>query len=287
MQASMQLAMDRYNAGLAGRVENGLDTGLYSLRKFIRGFQKKHLILIAGRPSSGKSSMATSILINQAIILKSEGSGKAALFTFETPRDDSIDRCVQSLGGVSLRDIHQFNEEEQRALVVATGRMNELPILIEDDRLNIDQLRSRIRDMVLKEDVRVVFVDYAEKVVSTLHPATPGRDKLKQISDVLKETAKEFSIPIVLLCQMNREVEKLNRKPILADLAESGALEKEADEVIMLAKPKADLMEKDTVEIAAWVEKNRNGPTGKCMLMFRKYCTRYEDIPQEIPEEAP
>lgn len=284
MKEHVQEAMARAEFLMKGGKPPGVTNPFRSMRKYIGTFRDGDYILVAGRPSSGKTSMALSLAAEMAMEFGEGADKKVMIVSLESPEAQVTDRLIQILAEVDLSGVAMFNDRENKAFATAMVRLSRLPIIIEHEQgMRIDRLCSTIERAVKESGVRVAFIDYVERIESTLRESAPYREKITQIAVAASKLSKRLNIPIFMLTQLSRECEKENRRPRLSDLGESGALEKEADVVIMIWKPKADVFERDAVEMNLAVEKNRDGATGPFMMEFYKYCTKYLDKPFEPP----
>ncbi len=266
---------------LAKRGElTGVSSGLKDLDNLLWGFQQQEMIVLAARPSVGKTALALNFL--EAAALPERGEGVPALmFSLEMGASQLALRLLCSRARVNLkllRDglISSHGEESQR-LNAAASDFSRAPIFIDDSSaLSIMQLRAKARRIHSRTPLGFIIVDYLQ-LLSPTDPRVPREQQVAEASRGLKQLAKELDVPVLVLSQLNRSSEKESRSPRLADLRESGSIEQDADVVLMLARPK-DADEKfqvaaDTADLI--VAKQRNGPVGEVKLTFQRDITRF------------
>lgn len=272
---------------------SGIATGFDDLDKMTDGLHGGEMIVIAARPSIGKTSLAMNIVENVALELKLP----TGVFSLEMSAESLALRMMCSLARVNLRNIRDgfMSEGDFPKLTYAHGRLHKAPIHIDDTAgLSILQLRARARRMHQQHGIRLFVIDYLQLLHSTTRKAQENRQQeIADISSGIKALAKELNVPVIVLAQLNREIEKdKNRKPRLSDLRESGSIEQDADLVGMLYK--ADTNDEEAVEPAGdgipvnlLVAKQRNGPTGDVNLTFLKPYTRFESAAKISDEDVP
>ena len=271
---------------------SGLATGFVDLDKMTDGLHGGEMIIIAARPSLGKTSLAMNIAEHVAV----EQKRPVGVFSMEMSSESLTVRMMCSMARVNLRAIRdgQMSEVDFPKLTSAAGRLQAAPLHIDDmAALSILELRARARRMHQQHKIELFIVDYLQLA----NAASRGRDANRQqeiadISGGLKALAKELNVPVIVLSQLNRELEKdKKRKPRLADIRESGAIEQDADVVGMLYKPNGkddeDEPEQDGVPVNLLIAKQRNGPTGDVHLTFLKPYTRFETAAKFNSEDVP
>lgn len=270
----------------------GLPTGLPDLDRILTGLKPGDMIVIAARPSIGKTSLGTQIAEHIAMVEKQP----VGIFSLEMTQESLALRSLCAQARVNFRNIQDgfLADRDFPRLTVASGRLSQAPIHI-DDRggISIMQLRARARRMVQQFGVKLFVIDYLQ----LLHADTSrGRriehrqQEITEISGGIKALAKELGIPVIVLSQLNRDMEKnKGRKPVLADLRESGSIEQDADVVILLYKPDAEdeNANADNVATNAIVAKQRNGPTGEVKMTFFKPYTRFECVAKIDNRDVP
>ena len=263
----------------------GVSSGFKDLDQFTFGFQKQEMIVLAARPSMGKTSLALNMA--EAAAMPKRGTPVTTLvFSLEMSAPQLALRMLCARARVNmklLRDgLLSKNGEEQKNLVQAADEFSKSPIFIDDSsHLTIMELRAKSRRLHARQPLGFIIVDYLQ-LLSPTDPKTPREQQVAEISRGLKALAKELDVPVLVLSQLNRSAEKENRTPKLSDLRESGSIEQDADVVLMLARPK-DADEKfqvaaDSAELI--VAKQRNGPVGELKLTFLRDITRFENFTQ-------
>src|SRR5437667_2594474 len=258
----------------------GVGTGLLDLDKMTSGFHEGEMIVIAARPSMGKTSLAMNIAEHVAIDLKLP----VGVFSLEMTAESLVLRMLCSRSRVNLRNIRDgfLAERDFPKLTGSAGKLANAPLFIDDTSgLSILQLRAKARRMAQQYGIKVFVIDYLQLLHSTARRAENRQQEIADISSGVKALAKELKVPIIVLSQLNRELEKdRNRKPRLPDLRESGSIEQDADLVCLLYKPSAEddeaggAEEPDGVPVNLLIAKQRNGPTGDVTLTFLKPYTR-------------
>ena len=288
-----------------GQVENyfsrqgklgGISTGFPDMDKMTDGMHGGEMIVIAARPSMGKTSLAMNIAEHVAMNEKLP----VGVFSLEMTSESLVLRTLCSNARVNLRKIRDgfMSEADFPKLTSSAGRLANAPLFIDDTPgLSILQLRARARRMAQQHGIKLFLVDYLQLLHSTSKRAQDNRQQeISEISSGIKALAKELSVPVIVLSQLNRELEKdKSRKPRLSDLRESGAIEQDADLVGLLYKPSAgededapqQPEEMDGVPVNLLIAKQRNGPTGDVCLTFLKSYTRFESAAKVSDEDAP
>jgi len=263
----------------------GVSSGFKDLDALLWGFQKQEMIILAARPSMGKTSLALNFA--EAAALPKRGDPSAVLiFSLEMSASQLALRMLCSRARVNmklLRDgLLSKNGDEQARLLQVADEFSKAPIFIDDSSaISIMQLRAKARRIHARHPLGFIMVDYLQ-LLSPTDAKVPREQQVAEASRGLKSLAKELNVPVLVLSQLNRSSEKENRTPKLADLRESGSIEQDADVVLMLARPK-DADEKfqvaaDSAELI--VAKQRNGPVGDLKLTFLRDITRFENFTQ-------
>jgi len=270
----------------------GLETGFVDLDTRTSGFQRNDFIVVASRPSMGKTSFALNVAQHAAI----ERGIPVAVFSLEMSKEQVAQRMLCSEARVDAHRVRtgRLRDPDWPRLTAAAGRLSEAPIFIDDSAtLTIWELKSKARRLKNEVDLGVVMVDYMQLVSG---PNSENRQQeISAISRSLKALAKELEIPVVAMSQLSRAVEARGgeRRPVLSDLRESGAIEQDADVVIMIYRPVVYGLAKEGQEDAAEIiiAKQRNGPTGTDRMTFQREYTRFENLAavQEVAavEESP
>lgn len=254
----------------------GLATGFHELDDLISGLQGSQLYIMAGRPSMGKSSLAMRVIESVGV----EQKRPVLFFSVEMSNAQIAQQMLCSHCRVPSQKLRsgKLSEEEYQKLVIGAGALNEANIFIDDSPDLTDlELRARARRYKAQHKIELVVVDYLQKMHSK--GAENRQQEIARISSSLKSLAKELDIPVVAAAQLNRGTEgREDKKPMLSDLRESGAIEQDADVVMLLYREEyynPDTERKNIAEIN--VAKNRTGPTDKLELIFLKDITRFEN----------
>ena len=267
---------------------SGIATGFIDLDKMTSGLHPGEMVVIAARPSLGKTSLAMNVAEHAAIDQKLP----VGVFSLEMTAESLVLRMLCSRARVNLRNIRDgfLAEQDFVKLTTAAGTLSRAPLFIDDTSgLSILQLRAKARRLQQQHGIKLFVVDYLQLLHSTARRAENRQQEIADISNGIKALAKELKVPIIVLSQLNRDFEKdKSRKPNLSDLRESGAIEQDADLVGLLyrADPEDptkrresedDALSQDTVPINLLVAKQRNGPTGDVHLTFLRSITRFEN----------
>ncbi len=263
---------------------SGVPSGFRDLDKLTGGFQPGDLVILAGRPGMGKTAFCLNIACNAA--MKGHPVG---FFSLEMSAEQLVTRLISSIGGFDNHAIRtgRLKPTDWPRLTDALGKLTRLPVYIDDSSgITVLELRSKARRMVQNHKVELIIVDYLQLMNS--HGRMENRQQeISQISRALKALAKDLSITVVALSQLSRAVESRggDRRPMLSDLRESGAIEQDADLVAFIYRQ--EYYEPDTPEYANLAElivgKQRNGPLGTVNLHFDKHFTRFSNLSREKP----
>ena len=269
-------------------------SGFSKLDEFLGGLQRSDLIIVAGRPSMGKTSLALSLAINAAV----EQGACVALFSLEMARGPLVLRMLASKSGVDSRRRLRLglqNETDEKRLMEAIGILSEAPIYIDDSpQLRVAEMRGRAHRLSFERSIDLIIVDYLQLMQGE------GRDEVEKITNIsrsLKAIAREFDVPVIAVSQMSRAVEsRTSRKPLLSDLRGSGSIEQDADLVLFIYRDdyyfsreewESQHPDKEYPQGIAniMIAKHRNGPTGEIDLRFLPKIAKFEDI--TITSEEP
>ncbi len=270
----------------------GLSTGLIDLDKMTNGFRPGNMIIIAARPSVGKSSLAMNIAEAVAVDQKLP----VGLFSLEMTEDELIERALLSRARVNIRNVREgfISERDYPKITLSATRFSVAPIYIDDSSgLSIMELRARARRMAQMYGIKIFIIDYIQLLHSTARKAQTRQQEIGDISRGCKSLAKDLNVPVVVLAQLNRDIEKdKNRKPRLSDLREAGDLEQDADIVGMLYKPKTgddddSGWEREAVPVNLLIAKQRSGPTGDIPLVFLPAYTRFQSAARISADDIP
>jgi len=272
----------------------GISTGFVEFDRMTSGLHPSEMVVIAARPSMGKTALAMNIAEYVAISEKLP----VGVFSLEMSSQQLVQRMLCSRARVNLQRVRDgfLGERDFPSLTAAASKLAEAKIFIDDSAsLSILELRAKARRLKAQQDVQLLIIDYLQLLRSTSRRAQDNRQlEISEISAGLKALAKELKIPVIVVAQLNRQPEQRSGgKPRLSDLRESGSIEQDADLVGLLVRP--ELYEEDEearVEKAGEAEliiaKQRNGPVGEIPLTFLKEYTRFETRARNVsePEEA-
>ena len=263
----------------------GLATGFKDLDRLTSGLQKSDLILVAARPSMGKTAFTLNISSNVAIREKKA----VAFFSLEMSKEQLVQRmlCAEaSIDSQKLR-IGELEDDDWTKLINAADRLSGAPIFIDDTAgISVLEMRSKARRLKVEHDLSLIIIDYLQLMQGSGGKGGENRQQeISEISRSLKGLARELGVPVVALSQLSRSVESRQvKKPMLSDLRESGSLEQDADIVAFLYREdyyNPDTENKNITEII--VAKHRNGPVDSVQLFFHKQFTRFADLTR-MPE---
>jgi replicative DNA helicase len=265
----------------------GVETGIYKLDDLTGGFQRGDLIIVAARPSMGKTALVTGIALHAAI----EKRVAVGMYSLEMSQEQIVQRMLCHEGLVDLSRLRrgQLSDQDYTRLAYAAGILNLAPIWIDDSGLlNELELRAKARRLKASNpDLGLIVVDYIQLMQSS-KSVEKRYQEVSEISRGLKALAKELDLPIIALSQLSRATEqRTDKRPQLSDLRESGALEQDADVVLFLHRPERyvtemEAREKDMLGKAELIiGKQRNGPTGSIDLFFRKESTKFENMTEQ------
>lgn len=262
----------------------GIPTGFTEFDKLTAGLQPSDLIVIAGRPSMGKTALALNIGYNAA-----EETGKAvAIFSLEMSKMQLGIRLLGFDAGIDATRLRTgfLRDADWERLTHSANRLAELPIFIDDSSsVSVLEMKAKCRRLKRKHDLALVIVDYLQ-LIQGRRSAESRQLEISEISRALKAMAKDLNVPVVALSQLNRKVEdRPDKKPRLADLRESGAIEQDADVIVFIYRDEVyhpgNEDNRNMAEII--VAKQRNGPTGYFKLTFQKEITRFRNYVEEGP----
>jgi len=253
----------------------GIPSGFYDLDDMLFGFQKSDLLILAARPAMGKTSLALNFLLEAG-----NRGHKAAFFSLEMPKEQLAMRLLAVQSGVDLFKIMRGRllEEEFSEVVKRAGEMRDLKLYIDDTpALTVNSLMSRARRLASEYGLDLIMIDYLQLMRGST-PTNSREQEISEISRSLKGLAKELQVPVIALSQLNRALEaRKDRRPMLSDLRESGAIEQDADIVLFIYRD--EIYNKDTTKEPGVAEiivaKHRNGGTGTVKLGFEGDKTRF------------
>ncbi len=279
----------------------GVPTGLKAIDEKLGGLHKSDLVIIAGRPSMGKTALATNIAFNAAKKMQDDGKKSSVVFfSLEMSSEQLSTRILAEQSRIKSNDIRRgkISEDQFDTFIETSKNIAELPLFIDETpAISIAALSNRARRIKRTFDIDLIVVDYIQ-LMTAANSRKDGRvQEISEITQGLKALAKELSVPVLALSQLSRAVEQRdNNKPQLADLRESGSIEQDADVVMFVYREAYYLERKEprpaTVEYAEWqakmsevsnlaeiiVGKQRHGPTGNVFLEFEAMFTKFKDI---------
>jgi replicative DNA helicase len=265
----------------------GVPTGYSEIDKMTAGLQPSDLIIVAARPSMGKTSFAMNIAQHAALVEKTG----VAVFSLEMSKEQLVMRLLSSVGRIDSQRIRtgKLRSDDWLKLTRAVGMLSEAPVFIDDTpAISVLEMRAKIRRLASQHDIGLIVVDYLQ-----LMRGRSTENRTQEISDIsrsLKALAKEHHVPVIALSQLNRGLEsRTDKRPMMADLRESGAIEQDADVICFIYRDEVynkaeDNPEKGVAEII--IGKQRNGPTGITRLTFIKEFTMFENLSSYEAQEG-
>lgn len=279
----------------------GVKSGYAHLDRYTNGFKPGDMVVLAARPSVGKTSFAMNIVENVvlgAVAKRVESPPNVLVFSLEMSAMSLALRLICGRARVNQNDLHggyARSNQHKAALDHAADEFKDAPIWVDDTGgLSIHQLRAKARRVHAKTPLSLIVIDYLQLISGDARVAS-RENAVAEMSKGIKAMAKELNVPVIVLSQLNRESDKDNRKPRLSDLRESGSIEQDADIVLLLSRTArgGDVREGDDEEekndgehenyetILLQLAKQRNGPTGDVNLAFRRKFTRFETMEHE------
>ncbi len=268
-----------------GRRITGLATGYQQLDNLTSGLQPSELIVLAARPSMGKTSLALNIAENVAL----RQGEPAAIFSLEMSKESLLLRLLASQARI---DAHKFrtghlSREDWRRMTESLTRLADAPLWIDDaGSTTVSEMGAKARRLKRDKGISLLIVDYLQ-LITARGRFTNRNEEVSSISRGLKALAKELKIPVVVLSQLTRAPEREDRRPQLADLRESGAIEQDADVVMFIHRPhlfKPDMPDEERAKAELIIAKQRNGPTDRVHFVFLGSFTRFEEAAPEAWE---
>ena len=260
----------------------GSSTGFKDLDNKLQGLQKGDLVVVAGRPSMGKTSFAMNIAEN--VLLDDDSNGAVLIFSLEMPGESLTTRLLSGMTKLNQQNVRSgmLKDDELRILLQQSEKLKNMPLWIDDSSiLSPMELRAKARRLARteKDGLSLIVVDYLQLMQLPL--SIENRvNQISEISRSLKSLAKELNVPVIALSQLNRAVaQRPNKRPIMADLRDSGAIEQDADVILFIYRDEVyneDSEQGNKAEII--IGKQRNGPIGTVNLTFLKEFTRFENF---------
>jgi replicative DNA helicase len=278
----------------AGARREGVGSGFTDLDRVLGGLQPSDLLILAARPSVGKSAMALNLARSVVDQRRADGRRRvAALFSVEMARDQVVERLLSSESSIGTRRIREGNwtDREEALIMRAVGELADLDLYIDDTpQLSVIEMRSKARRLFLDRGIDLIIVDYLQMMVGSGNGFGGNRvQEISEISRSLKALARDLNVPVLALSQLSRAVEsRPTHEPQLSDLRDSGAIEQDADVVAFLYRPEMVFTEEEwerthegqyprgLAEVI--VAKHRNGPLARFSLVFREETTTFMDL---------
>ena len=256
----------------------GLTTGFIDIDDKLSGLQKSDLVLLAARPSMGKTALGLNIALNSSL----EANANVAVFSLEMSKEQLVQRMLSSISHVDLQNIisGKLDEDEWVKIIEAMGPLSETNIYIDDTAgISLMEMKAKCRKLKIESGLDLVVIDYLQLMQSD----TPHESRQQEISSIsrgLKALAKEMDCPVLALSQLSRAPElRSDHRPILSDLRESGAIEQDADVVMFLYRDEYYNEDSDKKNIGeVIVAKHRNGPTGTVDLVWMGQYTKFVNL---------
>ncbi|MBR2775116.1 MAG: replicative DNA helicase [Selenomonadaceae bacterium] len=276
----LQRSFERIHYMHAHRGETlGVESGLTDLDRILNGFQKSDLILLAARPSMGKTALALNIAMNAS---KEKVENVVAMFSLEMSKVQLGNRLLSTASGVNSQQLNtgNFGDDDMNKLISGLEQLSKCKLYIDDTAsIGLMELRSKARRIKYERGLDMIIIDYLQLMQGG--KAENRQQEISEISRTLKAMARELDVPIIALSQLSRSVElRAEKKPQLSDLRESGSLEQDADIVMFLYRDeyynREDAENKNIAELI--IAKNRNGPTTSLHLYFNKETMKFDDL---------
>jgi replicative DNA helicase len=283
-----KVAVEVYDRMQTSTGTRGVPTGYFELDELLSGLQDGDLVIVAARPSIGKTALA----LNIAEHITGESALPCAVFSMEMGKDQLAQRMICSRGRI---DFHRYRKgmlslEEHQQVANVVAEMQKMPLWVDDATgLTLMRLSAKAQKMKARHDIKAVIVDYLQLMEQK--GAESRQQAVSEISRGLKSLARDLKVPVIALSQLNRSTEgREGHRPRLSDLRESGAIEQDADVVLLLHREdyyhqgEADFQPDNIAEVI--VAKQRNGPTGVVKLAFLPAFTRFENLSQQADPYA-
>ncbi|MEK5238077.1 replicative DNA helicase [Paenibacillus sp. FSL L8-0470] len=274
-------AEQRYNVRDINRGITGIESGFADLDKMTAGFQKNDLIIVAARPSVGKTAFALNIAQNVGVRAKEN----VAIFSLEMSAAQLVQRmiCAEAQIDASRMRTGRFEEDDWERMALAVSALSEADLHIDDTPgITVNDIRAKCRRLKKEKGLDLIVIDYLQLIQGRGQRGTNRQEEVSQISRTLKQIARELEVPVIALSQLSRGVEqRQDKRPMMSDLRESGAIEQDADIVAFLYRD--DYYDKGTEKkniIEVIIAKQRNGPVGTVELVFMKNFNKFVNYEQ-------
>jgi len=269
---------------IENRGQRGLESGFHELDDMLNGLQKGEMVIVAARPSMGKTAFALNVIEHVA----ADQRLPAAIFSLEMSKQQLAQRMLCSRGQIDAHKLRKgmLNSQEYTKLATIVGELAKAPIWVDDSPgLTPLELRAKARRLKLQHDIKCLMIDYMQLMDN---PGPENRQQqISEISRAVKSVARELNIPVICLSQLNRQTEgREGHRPRMSDLRESGSIEQDADVIMLLHREdyykmsEPDFVPDNIAEII--IAKQRNGPTGTIKLTFLTKTTRFENLSTSI-----
>ena len=271
----------------AGSDITGVRSLYNDLDRMTAGFQKGDLIIVAARPSMGKTALALNLAMNSASVTP----GSVAIFSLEMPAEQVATRLLAAKSKVDIQKLRtgRLNDDEWSRLNEASQQLKKQNFYIDDTPgIKVSEMHAKARKLAQDGNLYMIVVDYIQ-LISANGTSDSRQQEVSEISRKLKQMARELNVPVIALSQLSRNVEsRQDKRPMLSDLRESGALEQDADLVMFLYRDayynREDNANNEREDVELLLSKHRNGPTGKVVLAFEKEINAFYGIKNSIEE---
>ncbi|MCB1194818.1 replicative DNA helicase [bacterium] len=258
----------------------GTPTGYYKLDEYTSGLQNSDLIIIAARPSMGKTAFALNIAEHVALHDKKA----VAVFSLEMAKEQLIQRMLCSLSRIDFSKVRRgfLAKNEWPSLLDAASKLSEAKVFIDDTpAISAMEIRAKARRLKSTQDIGLIVIDYLQMLGGGGKRYDSRQQEISDFSRALKSLARELNIPVIVLSQLNRSVEtRTDHRPMLSDLRESGSIEQDADVVLLMVRPEYYDKDNRPGETDVFIAKQRNGPVGEFTLRFFSEYARFENFTQ-------
>jgi replicative DNA helicase len=276
MQESLMASFEHLEAMAMGKIKPGLKTGFYDIDRLLGGLHPSELMILAARPSMGKTALALNFCLNIAL---GKEPKSVLIFSLEMKRETLVNRMISAYGNVDGQVFRTGNvkDEDWEKITKTIATLEKARIQINEEAITLSEIRADARKAKREKGIDVIIIDYLQLIEVDERNFSSPNERVSHISRSLKLMAKELDIPIIALSQLSRAPEMRNdKRPILADLRDSGAIEQDADSVAFLYRDDYYDPESELQNIAEFiVAKNRNGQTGKVELGFLKNFNKF------------
>ncbi|MBY9081038.1 replicative DNA helicase [Paenibacillus sp. HN-1] len=266
----------------------GIPSGFNDLDRLTAGFQRNDLIIVAARPSVGKTAFALNIAQNVAV----RAGETVAIFSLEMSAEQLVQRMICAEANMDANNMRTatFSDDDWTRGAEAIGKLGEANILIDDSpALTVHEIRNKCRRLKKQEGLGLILIDYLQLISGSGKRGENRQQEVSEISRTLKQMARELEVPVIALSQLSRGVEqRQDKRPMLSDLRESGSIEQDADIVAFLYRDdyyNQDAEKKNIIEVI--IAKHRNGPLGTAELVFLKQFNKFANYERAHSEQTP